>query len=290
MSGSVASHDDASTTSQLTDQVADQAHRAKRSTWAHAAARVGLGSRSLVYGLLAVLVVQIAVRGRSDAGRDTDQSSSLQVLGRSAAGVVVLLALAVAVLCYSLWRASEACLGTADPGRSDAARVQAAVEGVAYLPFGYAALSVAFGDDRSAQQGTHYRGLSARVLGSVWGQVAVGVAGAVVVGIGAFFLVQGVRRTFLGHFDFAETPRWGQHLTRWSGTVGGLGRGAMFVLAGLLVGYAAVTTEPRKAGGIDAALDVLARQTFGTELLLLAAAGFASFAVFALCEAVWRRT
>ncbi|WP_375503511.1 DUF1206 domain-containing protein [uncultured Jatrophihabitans sp.] len=268
----------------------EQAQHAKDTPWARTAARIGLGSRALVYGLLAVLVVQIAVRGRSAAGRDTDQSSSLQVLGRSAVGVVVLIALAIAVVCYSLWRGSEAWLGTADPDQSRLSRVQAAVEGVAYLPFGYAALSVAFGDDRSAQQGRRYRGLSAQVLGGVPGQVVVGVIGAVVICLGGFFLVQGVRRTFMGHFDFDDMPRWGQRLTTWSGSIGGLGRGAVFVLAGVLVIDAAITAEPRKAGGIDAALDVLARQPYGSLLLLLAAAGFASFAVFALCEAVWRRT
>ena len=270
--------------------VLEQARQAKDSVWARGAARLGLGSRALVYGLLAVLVVQIAVRGRSSAGGDTDQSSSLQVLGRSAVGVVVLVALAVAVVCYAAWRASEAWLGTADPGHSRLARVQATVEGIAYLPFGYAAVAVATGDDRSARQGTRYRGLSAQALGSVPGQVVVGLIGAVVIGVGVFFGVQGVRRTFLGHFDLAALPAWAQHLTRWSGAVGCVGRGVMFTLAGVLVVYAAFTREPRKAGGVDAALDALARQPYGGALLILAAVGFASFAVFALCEAVWRRT
>ncbi|MBE7187885.1 DUF1206 domain-containing protein [Jatrophihabitans endophyticus] len=266
-------------------------HRAKQTAWARAGARVGLGSRALVYGLFATLVVVIAVRGRSPTGSDTDQTSSLQVLGRNPVGDVVLVALAAAVLYYSLWRFTEAWTGTADPdGHRVAARVQALIEGIFYLPFGYAALSVAFGDNRRAQQGNHYRGLSAQLFMHAVGQALVALVGAIVVGVGVFFLVQGVRRTFLGHFDLREMPAWGRRTTRWTGVVGGVGRGVMFGLAGGLVVYAAITTEPAKAGGVASALDVLAQQPYGPALLLLAAAGFAAFAAFALCEATWRRT
>ncbi len=266
------------------ETITEQAHQAKESTWAHASARVGLGSRALVYGLFTVLVVQIAVRGRSATGSDTDQSS-----GRSGAGTVLLVLLAISVVCYAVWRGSEAWLGTADPGRSRVTRVQAGIEGVAYLPFGYAAIAVAFGDNASARQGSHYRGLSADLLGDALGQVGGQAVGAVVVSVGVFFVVQGVRRTFMGHFDFDDMPGWAQHVTRWSGSAGCIGRGVMFTLAGVLITYAAITAEPRQAGGIDAALDVLARQPYGALLLLVAAAGFASFTVFAICEAVWRR-
>ena len=212
------------------------------------------------------------------------------MLGRNPAGDAVLVALAVSVLCYSLWRFSEAWLGTADPGDGRTPRVQAVVEGIAYLPFGYVAVAVLVGDNRSAQQGNNYRGLSAPFLMHISGQALVALVGAIVIGVGVFFLVQGVRRTFLGHFDFADMPVWAQRLTRWTGLVGGVGRGLMFGLAGGLVIYAAITREPAKAGGIDSALDALASQHVGQALLLLAAFGFASFALFALCEAVWRRT
>lgn len=271
------------------DSVTEQAQDARESTWVHAFARFGLGSRALVYGLFSVLVVQIAVHGRSASGSDTDQKSSLKVLGGSAIGVLLLLLLALAVVSYSLWRWSEAWLGTADPGDSTMSRLQAVIEGVAYLPFGYAALGVAFGDSQAAQSGSKYRGMSARVLGSGWGQVAVGVLGAVVIGLGVFFVVQGIQRTFMGHFDFDDMPQWAQRLTRYSGSIGCIGRGIMFALAGVLVVYAAFTKEPRKAGGIDAALDALAREPYGSYLLIAAAVGFVSFAVFALCEAIWRR-
>ena len=271
--------------------VVGQARAAKASGWAQTSARIGLGSRALVYGTLAIIVARIAAGGGDTTGSDTDQGSSLQVFGRSPAGVVVLVALAVGVVCYAVWRASEAWLGGADPGGHVAlARVQALIEGVAYLPFGYVALAVAFGDDQAARQGQNYRSLSAGFLTNQAGQALVAVVGAVVVGVGVFFVVQGWRRTFLGHFDFSGSSVLVRRLTTWLGVVGCAGRGLMFVLAGGLVIYAGVTAEPSKAGGIDAALDVLARQRFGRVLLALAAAGFGAFALYALCEARWRRT
>ena len=73
-----------------------------------------------------------------------------------------------------------------------------------------------------------------------------------------------------------------------SGTAGSIARGLLFIESGVLVVYAAFSRDPKDAGGFDSALDTLARQDFGTVLLLAAAVGFAAFAMFALAEAIWR--
>jgi hypothetical protein len=271
--------------------ISGQAAAAKTTTSAGIAARVGLASRALVYGMLAGIVARVAAGANSDVGSDVDQGSSLQVLGRSFLGTVLLWTFVAAVLCYFLWRASEAWLGTADPGgHTRRARIQAGLEGACYLPFGWVAASVAAGHDRSARQGENYRGLAGSVMRHGIGRVAVGVVGVVVVGVGVFFVVQGVRRSFRGHFDWDAMPPWARHLTQISGAVGSVARGAIFVLAGSLVVVAAFTADASKAGGVDSALDALAMRPYGRWLLAVSAAGFAAFAVFAVCEAVWRRS
>lgn len=156
------------------------------------------------------------------------------------------------------------------------------------MPFGYLAVSVLAGDAGRAQQGKQYRGLSDRVLHTGAGQVLVAAVGVVVVAVGGFFAYQGVRRTFADHFDFPRRQPWVRRTVLALGAAGSIARGLVFAEAGVLVVYAAVTVEPGKAGGLDTALDTLARQPFGSVLLLLAAAGFAAFALFALAEAIWR--
>jgi hypothetical protein len=53
-----------------------------------------------------------------------------------------------------------------------------------------------------------------------------------------------------------------------------------------LFGYAALTYDPGKAGGLDAALDTIRQQPFGTVLLVVMALGIASFGAFCF---VWAR-
>ena len=70
------------------------------------------------------------------------------------------------------------------------------------------------------------------------------------------------------------------------GTVGWIAKGIALGLIGLLFGWAAIRHDPKKAGGLDAALGTLRDQPFGSVLLLAMAAGFAAFAVYCF---VWSR-
>ena len=54
----------------------------------------------------------------------------------------------------------------------------------------------------------------------------------------------------------------------------------------MLFGWAAITYDPKKAGGMDAALSTIRDQPFGTVLLVIMALGIACFGVYCF---VWAR-
>jgi hypothetical protein len=54
---------------------------------------------------------------------------------------------------------------------------------------------------------------------------------------------------------------------------------ALGIIGGLFV-WAAVTYDPDKAGGMDAALSIIRDQPFGSVLLAIIAAGLACFGVY----------
>ncbi|HEY0096819.1 MAG TPA: DUF1206 domain-containing protein, partial [Archangium sp.] len=66
-------------------------------------------------------------------------------------------------------------------------------------------------------------------------------------------------------------------------------RGGVFVLIGGFLVQAALTANPRRARGLDGALEALAAQPHGTVLLALAAAGLVAYAVYMAVEARYRR-
>jgi hypothetical protein len=51
-------------------------------------------------------------------------------------------------------------------------------------------------------------------------------------------------------------------------------------IVGVLFGWAALTYDPKKAGGMDAALTTIRNQPFGTVLLVIMAAGIACFGIY----------
>jgi hypothetical protein len=61
------------------------------------------------------------------------------------------------------------------------------------------------------------------------------------------------------------------------------------VIIGVLIGLAAMTYQPQRAEGLDAALKALAAQPFGTYLLGLVGIGLASYGVFCFFDARYHR-
>ncbi|HEX8820331.1 MAG TPA: DUF1206 domain-containing protein [Archangium sp.] len=71
--------------------------------------------------------------------------------------------------------------------------------------------------------------------------------------------------------------------------LGILARGVVFVMLGTFLVQAALTANPRRARGLDGALETLAAQPHGDLLLALAAAGLVAYAVYMALEARYRR-
>lgn len=268
----------------MTNSVGAVQQRVRRAwqsnTFLRGAARFGLGSRALVYVTLTVLVAQVALGERQ---ANTDQGSGIKVLGQNLGGTITLYALVVGVVCYAAWRIFTALTSTSEARQ----RWLALVEGLAYLPFGYMAVGVLAGNSAAAQQGPKYRGLAAQVMQHTAGRWLIGAVGLGVVVVGGFLASQGIRASFMHDLRLPDRPGLGRAV-RIVGAVGSIGRGAVFVLAGVLVVYAAVTVEPAKTGGVDAALDAVRALPGGRYVLVLTALALLAFALLTVAEAIWR--
>ena len=64
------------------------------------------------------------------------------------------------------------------------------------------------------------------------------------------------------------------------GQIGYIAKGIALAIVGVLFVVAAVTFDPKKAGGLDAALRTLRDQPFGPFLLTLMALGIACYGVY----------
>jgi uncharacterized membrane protein len=260
-------------------------HPARRAAL-NGAARLGLTARAVIYLLIGGLALAVAA-GHST--RETDQWGAFEQLNRSRPGHVALWVVALGLAGYALWRFSEAALGTADGERSAGPRAKSFFRGCVYGFFAANAFQVAVGRPTTSQA-HRQESLTATVMQHTGGRLAVAVAGAVVVAIGLFLVVEGVTRKFEKSLDTAAMSGRTRRVVRFLGTVGTSARGAVFALAGVFVIQAAKDYKPSKAAGLDGALRALRDTPAGPWLLGVFAAGLIAFGVYGLAEARWRRT
>jgi hypothetical protein len=100
---------------------------------------------------------------------------------------------------------------------------------------------------------------------------------------------RGLRTKFEEHLDLSELGPGGRSAVINLGKVGYIARGIVFSLVGILVVAAAVTFDPDKARGMDAALRQVAARPYGPWLLSLMALGLMCFGAYSLAESRYRR-
>jgi hypothetical protein len=236
-------------------------------------------------GLLHVIIGYLAIRIALGSGRgDADPSGALATVARQRGGRVALWFAATAFLFMALWRLVETALGRSTDPKSQGVlaeatdRAKAFALAVVYFAFAYSALGFARGAGKpSAQQNST---VSARLMQSGAGTVALFAVGVIIVAVGAYHVYKGVSRNFLDDLKGGSSD-----LGRRLGIVGYIAKGLTLAVAGVLVIVAVSRSQPDKATGLDGALKALGAQPFGTVLLISAGVGIATYGLFSFVMA-----
>ena len=270
--------------SRVADQAADGARDAsqqlRRTRGYHVLVAVGL----VCYGVVHLLIAWIALRVAWGGGGDASQQGALRALAGTGAGPLLLGVVAVGMLALVLWQAAEAAFGYGrvaqehDESSRLRKRLSSAGRAVVYLLIGVSAARLVLGGGSSGGQEDTFTG---RLLQAPFGRALVVVVAAAILAVGISQVVKGVRQKFTEDLDGDRTRP-----VRVLGTAGYVAKGiALAVVAGLF-GWAALSSDPDRAGGLDAALHTVASQPQGSLLLTVLAVGFAAFGLFCF---VWAR-
>ena len=94
-------------------------------------ARAGLVARGVIYAIVGVLAIELALGG---GGKTTDQQGALAEIARQPFGKLLLVAMAIGLAGYAIWRLVRAAIGHG-PGSTDdtKTRIGGFVSGIAYL-------------------------------------------------------------------------------------------------------------------------------------------------------------
>jgi len=240
--------------------------------------RVGLVSFGVVHLLVAWIALNLAFGRRGDAS----PNGALKEVARQPLGEGLLWVMALGFFALTIWQLIEATVGRDDPNRVGKVkgRARSAGRAAVYLALGLLSIGVAVGSS-SAQSGQGEETLTAKLMSLPFGQILVTAVGAAVLGVGISQVVKGVRQTFVEDLD-RNVSQWVRRL----GSVGYICKGVALAIVGVLFGWAAITHDPEKAGGMDAALATIKDQPAGTVLLVTMAVGIACFGVYCF---VWAR-
>ncbi len=268
--------------------VATTAHRATDSHWVENLARVGFIALGVLHVLIGWLALQLAWAG--GGGKSADQSGAFSQVKQLPGGQFILWILGIGLFALALWQAAEVVRGVqglsagGDQRKKAIGRiVKSVAKIIIYISLGILALKTASGSAQSSSQ--QQKQTTQGVFALPGGRFLVGLAGLVVIGVGVYHVYKGWTKKFLEGIDVSEaSPSARTAITR-LGQVGYPAKGVALMIVGGLLTWAAITYNPKKAAGLDAALRSVLDVPFGQVLLTLVALGLIAFGVFCFFRA-----
>lgn len=248
-------------------------------------ARLGFVAKAAVYVIVGGIAARVAF---GMGGRTTDTRGALITILRQPFGRTLLVAVAVGLFGYALWLLFSAALDAEGRGsglRGVLARIGAAVRGLTHAALGAQAMLIVLGSRAGA--GNTTRGWTAWFLSAPLGAWMVAIAGAAVLGYGAYQLYSVVFGDLAKDLDLpgASAARWAVRFGRF----GMAARGLVFSLIGAFLIRAALMYDARQAKGVAEALRTLISRPSPSWLLGTVAVGLVSYGLYELFEARYRR-
>jgi len=234
--------------------------------------RVGLVAYGAVHLLFAGIALKLAFQGSSQSS-----SGALDELANNPAGVAVLWLAAAGLLLLALWQGLEAAAGYGwrKDGRTRK-RLESGFRVVVYLAMAWLAISTAAGIGGGSSQTS----LTAELMKVTLGRWLVAVVGVGIIAVAVAKAVKGLRARFTEDLDDQATSGdSGRALVR-LGQVGYVAKGFGLGAVGGLFVWAAWSYDPKKAGGLDAALRTVLDQPFGPAVVAAAGVGLAAFGLY----------
>ena len=249
-------------------------------------ARSGYLARGVVFLLIGGLSA-LAAFGTGE--RVADGKDALRSLLGHPFGRFLLVSIAVGLLCFAAWRASQFILDADHQGNDLAALTHRAVQGAAgifYVGFAGTAASIALGWDEGGNSDQLARGWTAWLLTKPYGQWSIGAMGVCFVASAAAIAVKGFRAQFSRRLELDKEKR---DIVAALGSFGFIARAVVYAMIGCFLLFAALHSHSSEAKGFGGALRFIQQQRYGSILLGITALGLLAFGIYSITEGMYRR-
>jgi hypothetical protein len=251
-------------------------------------ARVGLIAYGVVHLLIAWIGVQIAWSG----GGDASSGGALRTLAEQPFGRTILWITVLGLAALVLWQLATAVWGhqSEDGAKRQLKRLSAVGRTIVYAALALSAFRIASGSGSGGGGDSKEEGLTADLLSAPAGRVLVAALGIAILSVAIAQVHRGITEGFAHDLLPAATSGDSGSAVIILGRTGYVAKGVAIGVVGVLFGWAAVSYDPDKAGGLDDALKTVREQPFGPYLLTIVALGLAAFGLFCFAWARYAKT
>ncbi len=255
------------------------ARTAQNSTAFRVLARIGFIVLGIVHLVIGIIAVSVAT---GSGGGEADQGGAMESIRQAPFGEFLLWLIVVGLFALAIWQVVQAFTERdPDSKKKWGYRIKYIGTAIAYGAIAVTALTYAMGGSSDSSEST--KTLSARILEAPGGVFLLVLVGLGVLGVGIAFIIRGFTQAFEKQLALPSGPARKGILT--FGTVGYVAKGIAVAITGVLFVIAAVTHDPEKAGGLDAALHSLAQLPFGVIILWIVGAGLIIYGVYCFARA-----
>ncbi|MCT7982105.1 DUF1206 domain-containing protein [Laspinema sp. A4] len=259
--------------------------------WIERFARFGYAAKGFVYGLLGILALQAAI---THGGQTTDQKGVLYAITQQPFGKALLFFVTIGLISYAMWRLIEAFMDTDHKGTNFKGLIErfgVGMSAVIYSGFALTAIKLLMGNGESGrgQSDQNAQHWTARFLSQPFGEWLVGLAGAVVIGLGFSYFYKAFTGKFRQELKIREMTPNEEKWVMIAGRVGLSARGVIFTLIGWFLMQAAYLSDANQAKAIPGALEALLNQRYGSLLLGIVAVGLLIYGLYMGVHARYRR-
>ncbi|MGF7218845.1 hypothetical protein GGR92_005024 [Spirosoma lacussanchae] len=255
--------------------------------WVKRFAKFGLAAKGVVYCLVGILAFMAAfeIGGRTE--RNLNKQGIFRFILEQPFGQGLLALVAIGLVCYALWRLTQAFLDNENKGtdaKGIGRRVGYAFSGLVYGFLAYGSFRMVLGSQGS-QGGDTRQTLVRELLQQPFGQWLVGLIGLSIIGIGLYQIYRALSGKYLKNVQTSSIKTELKEMIIRSGKLGYIARGVVWGIIGYLFIKAAMAANASEAGGSSHAFAFLEKSSYGSYLLGAVAIGLFCYGVFMFVRA-----
>jgi hypothetical protein len=256
--------------------------------WVKRFAQLGLAAKGVVYCLVGILAFMAAFEIGGSSERDLNKQGVFRFILVQPFGQILLALVATGLVCYALWRLTQAFLDNEHKGndaKGIGRRVGYGFSGLVYGFLAYGSLRMVLGSQGNQGGGDSRQTLIRELLQKPFGQWLVGLIGLSIIGIGLYQIYRALSGKYLKNLQTSSIKTEMKAMIIRSGKIGYIARGIVWGLIGYLFIKAALEANASQAGGSSRAFAFLEKASYGSYLLGAVALGLFCYGLFMFVRA-----